>query len=118
MGLGRRPAGRRPTRARPEGGGGPTAPPTDLFNGVWGLWPLSVKKPELRVGSMGDAVLYVQSVIFHCAGGGIAATRSSVSTRSDGCAICNVSSASTPTARSARGTWPIVDGLATLMPSH
>ena len=45
---------------------------TDLFNGMWGLWPLNPDKPELKVGALGDAVLYLQSVIFHRAGGGIA----------------------------------------------
>lgn len=44
---------------------------TDLVNGVWGLWPLA-EKAELQVGAMGDAVLYLQSVIFHRCGGAIA----------------------------------------------
>jgi hypothetical protein len=44
---------------------------TDVVNAVWGLWPLG-DKPELQIGSMGDPVLYLQSVIFHRCGGGIA----------------------------------------------
>ena len=51
--------------------GGQPAIVTDLFNGLWGLWPLNVDKPELELGSVGDAVLYLQSVIFHKAGGAI-----------------------------------------------
>lgn len=54
------------------GGGGEPPPVTDLFNGIWGLWPLNTNKPELTIGALGDAVLYLQSVIFHRAGGGIA----------------------------------------------
>lgn len=48
------------------------APVTDVVNGAWGLWPLKSDKPELQLGSLGDIVLYLQSVIFHRAGGAIA----------------------------------------------
>lgn len=44
---------------------------TDVVNAVWGLWPLAVKD-EVEVGSLGDVVLYLQSVIFHRCGGAIA----------------------------------------------
>lgn len=58
----------------PEDGDGQPVPPivTDLVNALWGLWPLNDAKPELQIGALGDAVLYLQCVIFHRAGGGIA----------------------------------------------
>ena len=59
----------------PDGGenGEPVQPiVSDLANGTWGLWRLNPDKPRLQVGSLGDAVLYLQSVIFHRAGGAIA----------------------------------------------
>jgi hypothetical protein len=102
----------------PEGDGGPTAPPTDLLNGVWGLWPMSAKKPALRLGAMGDPVLYVQSVIFHCAGGGIA--RDSVfgaNTQRRVRDLQRVFRLDTDGAVGPR-TWQVVDGLAALMPPH
>ena len=46
-------------------------PPTDLRNGVFGLFPLNPTKPHIRSGDHGDLVLYAQAVIFHKAGGGI-----------------------------------------------
>ena len=57
----------------PEGGGAEDRPHRRRTCST-GVGPVAAQhaKPELRVGSMGDAVLYVQSVIFHCAGGGIA----------------------------------------------
>jgi hypothetical protein len=45
-------------------------PPFDPVWGKWGLWPVAVK-PRLGVGSKGDAVKYLQGVIFHMAGGNI-----------------------------------------------
>jgi Putative peptidoglycan binding domain len=98
-----------------EGGnGGPAAPVTDLSNGIWGLWPLSADKPELRLGALGDPVLYVQSVIFHCAGGAIArdgtfGTHTQRRVRD----LQRVFRLNPDGAVGAR-TWPIVDGLAAL----
>jgi hypothetical protein len=46
-------------------------PPTDLLNGLWGLFPLNQKKPHTKIGDKGDYVMYPQCVIFHKAGGAI-----------------------------------------------
>jgi putative peptidoglycan binding protein len=54
----------------PDNGGTPVV--TDVVNGIFGLWPLNRDKPELKLGSLGDEVLYLQSVIFHRFGGGLA----------------------------------------------
>lgn len=56
----------------PEGDGSGSSTFTDLFNGHFGLWPLRADKAELQIGSLGDDVLYAQSVIFHRFGGGLA----------------------------------------------
>lgn len=48
------------------------APVWDPRAGAFGLWPLNPSKPRLAIGSTGDAVLYLQGVIFHKAGGQIA----------------------------------------------
>jgi hypothetical protein len=99
-----------------EGPDGPDTPPTDLPNGVWGLWPLA-KKPELRVGAVGDAVLYVQSVIFHCAGGAIGRdSQFGPQTQRRVRDLQKVFRLGTDGVVGSK-TWPIVDGLATLMPS-
>ena len=47
-------------------------PVTDLAAGLFGLYPLDTGKRELRRGSVGDQVRYLQAVIAHRAGGAIA----------------------------------------------
>jgi hypothetical protein len=52
----------------------PTLPPFDPTKAQWGLWPLSATKPTLRPATptmKGDAVRYLQGVIFYRAGGNI-----------------------------------------------
>ena len=46
-------------------------PPTDLRNGVFGLFPLNTAKAHIKRRDSGDLVLYAQAVIFHKAGGAI-----------------------------------------------
>lgn len=46
-------------------------PVFDPRAGKFGLWPLAKDKPTLRIGARGDAVRYLQGVIFNKAGGGI-----------------------------------------------
>ena len=55
----------------PPGGSLEGFPPTDLLNGVFGLFPLNAKKEHQQKGDKGDLVLYAQCVIFHKAGGAI-----------------------------------------------
>jgi peptidoglycan hydrolase-like protein with peptidoglycan-binding domain len=50
-----------------------TAPPvTDLEHGFFGLYPFDTAKRWLWEGALGDDVKYLQSVIYHRAGGAIA----------------------------------------------
>ncbi len=56
----------------PDGSGQLTPVQTDLIEGVFGLFPLQADKPELMIGAVGDLVLYLQTVIFHRFGRGIA----------------------------------------------
>lgn len=46
-------------------------PPFDPQNNHYGLWPLAKNKPVIRIGARGDAVRYLQGVIFNKAGGGV-----------------------------------------------
>jgi Putative peptidoglycan binding domain len=95
-------------------GNGEQAPSivTDLTNGVFGLWPLNGDKPRLKLGSLGDAVLYLQSVIFHRAGGGIA--RDSSYGNQTKRRVRDVQREHGLTVDGAVGpqTWPVIDRLA------
>ena len=46
-------------------------PPTDLHNGLFGLFPLNTAKAHIKRRDIGDLVLYAEAVIFHKAGGAI-----------------------------------------------
>jgi hypothetical protein len=50
----------------------PKLPAFDPVAGQFSLWPVNGNKPWLQVGAKGDAVRYLQGVIFHKAGGNIA----------------------------------------------
>lgn len=54
-----------------EGTAPPQWPPFDPLQGLWGLWPLA-EKPRIGIGAQGEAVKYLQGVIYHKAGGRIA----------------------------------------------
>ena len=62
----------KPPKPAPKPTPGGERPPFDPEAGHWGLWPRAADKAWLRQGSRGDAVSYLQGVIFRKAGGAIA----------------------------------------------
>ena len=61
------------SKPTPEPEPTPKPPPFDPAKGLFSLWPLNENKPYTKRGSAEhDATLYIQGVILHKAGGGIA----------------------------------------------
>lgn len=94
-------------------GGSDTVVVTDLRSAVWGIWPLNSDKPRLKIGALGEAVLYLQSVIFHRAGGAIAMDSSFGSQTERRVRDVQRDHGLTVDGMVGPETWPVIDSLAT-----